>query len=111
MAFETRASDATAPSGFGDLSAFLLTETRLWRSFGIDLPLRLAAGILTFGSRRLQAQADHLAALGRCGSPAELLKEQSGFLTQALTDYQREAAVLSQNVVDTAVPLGIARAA
>ncbi len=68
------------------------------------LPLRLTAEILTFGSRRLQAQAEHVAALGRCGSPAETIKLQTDFLLKTFTDYQREADTLSGDVVDVAVP-------
>ncbi len=86
------------------MAALPTTESKLWRSFGIDLPLRLAAEILTFGSRRLQAQAEHVAALGRCGSPAETIELQTDFLMKTFTDYQREADALSRDVVDIAVP-------
>lgn len=99
-------SETPPVSGFGDMSALPTMESKLWRSFGIDLPLRLAAEILTFGSRRLQAQAEHVAALGRCGSPAETIELQTDFLMKTFTDYQREADALSRDVVDLAVPGG-----
>ncbi len=104
MASRTMGSETPRFAGFGDMSALLTTESKLWRSLGVDLPLRLTAEILSFGSRRLQAQAEHVAALGRCGSPAETLKLQADFVMKTLTDYQREADTLSRDVVDTAVP-------
>ncbi len=104
MTSRTTGSEAPPVSGFGDVSALLTTESKLWRSLGVDLPLRLTAEILTFGSRRLQAQAEHVAALGRCGSPAETIKLQTDFLMKTFTDYQREADALSRDVVDLAVP-------
>ncbi len=104
MTSRTTGSETPRVSGFGDMTALLTTESKLWRSFGVDLPLRLTAEILTFGSRRLQAQAEHVAALGRCGSPAETIKLQTDFLMKTFTDYQREADTLSRDVVDVAVP-------
>ncbi|UHC17092.1 phasin family protein [Methylobacterium currus] len=110
MHSRTTGTETPRTSGFGDMSTLLTTETKLWRSFGVDLPLRLAAEILSFGSRRLQAQAEHVAALGRCGSPTETLKLQADFVMKTLTDYQREADTLSRDVVDVAVP-GFGKAA
>ncbi|SEP50349.1 hypothetical protein SAMN04487843_13629 [Methylobacterium sp. ap11] len=66
--------------------------------------MRRTAEILTFGSRRLQAQAEHVAALGRCGSPAETINLQTDFLMKTFTDYQREGDTLSRDVVDVAMP-------
>ena len=104
MNSRTTGSETPRVSGFGDMSALLTAESKLWRSFGVDLPLRLTAEILSFGSRRMQAQAEHVAALGRCGSPAETIKLQSDFVMKILTDYQREADTLSRDVVDAAMP-------
>ncbi|GJD99232.1 phasin family protein [Methylobacterium isbiliense] len=102
MAFETR-SGKDAGTAF-DISSILASETALWKSFGFDLPLRVTAELLSFGSRRLEAQAEHVRALGRCGSPAEVMKSQTAFLTRAIADYQREAETLSRDLADAAPP-------
>ncbi|MFH6783296.1 MULTISPECIES: phasin family protein [Methylobacterium] len=104
MPSRTTGSETSRFAGFGDMSALLTTESKLWRSLGVDLPLRLTAEILSFGSRRLQAQAEHVAALGRCGSPVETIKLQTDFLMKTFTDYQHEADTLSRDMVDAAAP-------
>ncbi|ACL60228.1 phasin family protein [Methylobacterium nodulans] len=79
-------------------------DPRMWRSFGVDLPLRLTAEILDFAGRRLHAQAEHLQALARCGTPADAFKLQVTFVSHAMSDYQQESGRLSQSVADAASP-------
>jgi hypothetical protein len=75
-----------------------------WRTLAIDLPLRLAAETMRFTGRRLQAQADHLAALARCGSLKDAVELQTTFATKGLSDYRMEATTLSQDVTRAAFP-------
>ncbi|AWN42783.1 hypothetical protein [Methylobacterium durans] len=72
-----------------------------WRAFAVDLPLRLAAETLRFTGHRLQAQADHLAALAGCGSLMDAVELQVAFLTKGVADYQ-EATTLSHDVTEMA---------
>jgi hypothetical protein len=71
-----------------------------WCTLAVDLPLRIAAETLRFTSRRLQAQADHFAALGGCGSLKAAVALQTTFLTQGVAAYQAEAITLSQEVAE-----------
>lgn len=73
-----------------------------WRTFAVDLPLRLAAETMRFTGRRLQAQADHLVELARCGSLNEAVELQTAFVTKGLTDYRQEATTLSRDVTESA---------
>lgn len=70
----------------------------------VGLPLRLAAETARFTGRRLQAQADHLAALARCGSLKDAVAIQTAFVTKGMSEYRDEAATLSQSVTETTFP-------
>lgn len=65
----------------------------------------------TFTGCRLQAQADHLAALTRCGSLKDAFELQTAFLTRSMADYQAEARTLSHEVVEAASAEGVSKAA
>lgn len=69
----------------------------LWRSLA-HLPLTFTAEAMRFTSRRIQAQADHLAALDGCDPIDDVMKLQSGFFSQVASDYQAEAAIMSRDV-------------
>src|SRR4051794_38387794 len=86
----------------GDPTVALGAGLTTWRTLAVDLPLRLAAETMRFTGRRLQAQADHLAGLVRCGSLNEAVELQTAFVTKGLTDYQKEATTLSHDVTETA---------
>lgn len=73
-----------------------------WRTLAVDVPLRLAAETMCFAGRRLQAQADHLVGLARCGSLQEVVALQAAFVTRGLTDDRQEATTLSHDVTETA---------
>lgn len=75
-----------------------------WHTITVGLPLRLAAETVRFTGRRLQAQADHLAALARCGSLKEAAALQTAFVTKGVSDYRDETATLSQNVTEMTFP-------
>ncbi|MET0367667.1 MAG: phasin family protein [Methylobacterium sp.] len=75
-----------------------------WHTVIFGLPLRLAAETVRFTGRRLQAQADHLAALAQCGSLKDAVSLQTAFVTKGVSDYRDEAATLSQNVTETTFP-------
>jgi hypothetical protein len=49
---------------------------------------------MDFAARRLKADLDAAAALGRCAKPAEVAALGQAFCTQALTDYAHEAGEL-----------------
>ncbi|ACA20013.1 hypothetical protein M446_5724 [Methylobacterium sp. 4-46] len=104
MASETNRGETSRAFGAGDPWSGLIPDAALWTSFGVDLPFRLSAEILSFAARRLQAQSEHVAAIGRCKSPVEALKLQLAFVTRAVSEYQREAGTLSQDVADSARP-------
>lgn len=72
----------------------------IWRAFAVDMPLRVAAETMRFTSRRLQARADHLAALAGCGSLKDAFELQDAFVTQGLAEYQAEAAWLSHEFTE-----------
>ena len=74
-----------------------------WRAFAVDLPLRLAAEALRFTSHRLQAQADHLAALAGCGSLKDAVELQATFLSKGVADYQEEATTLTHDITEVAL--------
>lgn len=80
----------------------LQTSIGIWRAFAIDLPLRVAAETMRFTSRRLQARADHLAALAACGSLKDAFELQTAFATKSMGEYQAEAAMLSHEVTEAA---------
>ncbi|ACL57312.1 phasin family protein [Methylobacterium nodulans] len=111
MTVEQKSRENFQAFGLNDPLRGPFFDAKVWRPYGIDLPLRLTAELLTFASRRLQAQAEHVEALGRCNSPAEALKLQMAFLTRALSEYQSEVGTLSQDVADTAYPRPAAKAA
>ncbi|MGU3340713.1 phasin family protein [Methylobacterium mesophilicum] len=95
----THHQDAQVPVGPSEsLAAGLAT----WRALAVDLPLRLAAETMRFTGRRIQARADHLAALAACGSFKDAVALQAAFLTTGVSDYQQEATTLSQDVTETA---------
>ena len=73
-----------------------------WRAFAIDMPLRIAAETMRFTSRRLQARADHVAALAGCGSLKDAFELQATFVTESLAAYQAEATTLSHEVTRAA---------
>jgi hypothetical protein len=75
-----------------------------WQSFAFGLPLRLAAETMRFTGQRLQAQANHFAALARCGSLKDAVELQTTFLAKSVSDYRTEATTLSQNVNEAAFP-------
>lgn len=72
-----------------------------WRMLTIDLPLRVAAETMRFTGRRFQAQADHYAALAKCGTLQGALALNAEFLTKGVSDYQKEATSLSQDVTES----------
>ncbi|WP_336491893.1 phasin family protein [Methylobacterium nigriterrae] len=82
-------------------SAALLVSLETWRAVALDLPLRLSAEMMCFASRRLEAQAEHLSALGRCGSVKDAVDLQSASLSRAGSDYKAETTTLSQDVQET----------
>lgn len=88
-----------APSSAAETLGIGLTT---WHAFTVDLPLRLTAETMRFASRRLQAQAEHLAALTRCGSLMDLVELQTTFVTQGVSDYRDEATTLSHDLQETA---------
>lgn len=68
-----------------------------FRATAVELPLTLFAESLRFMGHRMQAQAEHLSAIARCRTPAEILEAQSSFTQTAVSEYRSEAdAVLSQ---------------
>ncbi len=73
-----------------------------WHGIAVDLPLRLAAETIRFASRRLQAQAEHLTALARCGSLKDAVALQTTFMTTSVSDYGKEATTLSHDVTEAA---------
>jgi hypothetical protein len=87
------ATDSTAP---------LAASLTVWHALVIDLPLRLAAEAMRFTGRRLQAQAEHLTALARCGSLEDAVTLQTTFVTKGVSDYRSEASSLSHEVAQTA---------
>ncbi|SEG53275.1 Phasin protein [Methylobacterium sp. 190mf] len=80
----------------------LKTSIGIWRAFAVDLPLRVAAETMRFTSRRLQARADHLAALAACASLKDALDLQTAFVAKSMAEYQAEAATLSHEVTEAA---------
>lgn len=89
---------ASAPA---DPTETIKTGIGIWRAIAVDLPLRLAAETLRFTGHRLQAQADHLAALAESGSLKDAVELQAAFLTKGVADYQ-EATTLSHDVTKMA---------
>ncbi|MGH1570399.1 phasin family protein [Methylobacterium sp. P31] len=75
-----------------------------WQAIAVGLPLRIAAETIRFTGHRLQAQADHLAALARCSSLKDAVELQTTFLTKSVSDYRAEATTLSQDVNAAAFP-------
>ncbi len=98
------AHHATNASGLAhaDPADTLVTGLSTWRALVIDLPLRITAETMRFTSRRLQAQADHLAALTRCGSLESAVALQAEFVTKGVSEYQKEATSLSHDVTEVA---------
>lgn len=90
--------DRISESPADTLAAGLTT----WRTLAIDLPLRLSAETLRFTGRRLQAQADHLAALAGCASFKDAVELQAAFLTEGVSDYRKEATTLAHDVTEVA---------
>ncbi len=88
-----------APSGAAETLGAGLTT---WHAFAVELPLRLTAETMRFASRRLQAQAEHLSALTRCGSLMDLVELQTAFVTKGVSDYRHEATTLSHDVQEKA---------
>lgn len=113
MASETvtplQAPSSTDP--MESIKAGLGTGFGAWRAFAVDLPLRIATETVRFTGCRLQAQADHLAALTRCGSLKDAFELQTAFLTRSIADYQAEARTLSHEVVEAASAEGVSKAA
>jgi len=85
-----------------DTVGALEASIAMWRGLAVDLPLRVAAEAMRFTSRRLQAQADHLAAMARCGSLKAVVELHATFLSEGVADYQAEATTLSRDVADAA---------
>ncbi|MDP4003327.1 phasin family protein [Methylobacterium sp. NEAU K] len=75
-----------------------------WQTVAFGLPMRLAAETLRFTGRRLQAQADHLAALARCGSIQKAVELQTTFVADGVSDYREEATTLSRDMTRSAFP-------
>lgn len=73
-----------------------------WRTFAVDLPLHLAAETIRFTGHRLQAQADHLAALASCRTLQAAVELQASFLTKSVADYQTEVKTLSHDAAEVA---------
>jgi Phasin protein len=87
-----------------DATNVLSSGLSAWRTYVLDLPMTLTAEAMRFASRRLEAQAEHLCALGRCASVTEAAKLQTDFLSRAATAYQDEAKVVSQDVENIVRP-------
>ncbi|KQQ21409.1 hypothetical protein ASF53_23530 [Methylobacterium sp. Leaf123] len=85
-----------------DAAEVIKTGIGTWRIFAVDLPLRLAAETIRFTGHRLQAQADHLAALALCRSLQAAVELQASFLTESVADYQTEAKTLSHDAAEVA---------
>lgn len=85
-----------------DPAEAIATGLGTWRALTIDLPLRLASESMRFTSRRLQAQADHLAALAGCGSLEGAFALNAEFLSKGVSDYKNEANTLSHDVAEAA---------
>ncbi|WP_336489545.1 phasin family protein [Methylobacterium nigriterrae] len=88
------------PSPLTDPAEVIKTGIGTWRVFAIDLPLRIAAETMRFTGYRIQAQAEHLAALAGCGSLQAAVELQAAFLTKGVADYQTEATTLSHDVTE-----------
>ncbi|KQT53359.1 hypothetical protein ASG52_04330 [Methylobacterium sp. Leaf456] len=88
-----------APSGAAEALGTGLTT---WHALAVELPLRLTAETMRFASRRLQAQAEHMSALTRCGSLMGLVELQTAFVTKGVSDDRQEATTLSHDVQETA---------
>ena len=86
-----------------DATAATRADIGAWRSFAVDLPLTVGAEMMHFASRRLQAQAEHLTALGRCGSLSEAFDLQTSFLGKVVSDYQKEVTHLTRDVKKAAL--------
>ena len=69
-----------------------------WRAIAVDLPLTLTSDMMRFISRRMQAQAEHLAAVGRCRNVPEIIDVQSGFVSRAMLDYKHGTSVIADDV-------------
>ncbi|MGY2052616.1 phasin family protein [Methylobacterium sp. JK268] len=118
MAFEQTSTDTAQgtsqgpnPASAAKAAQGLFDGAQAWKAFGFDLPMRLSAEMLAFAGRRLQAQAEHVAALGRCTTAVEAVKLQTAFAARTLAEYQREAGTLSQGLVETAAPHSVPKAA
>ncbi|WP_289015925.1 phasin family protein [uncultured Methylobacterium sp.] len=85
-----------------DPAEVIKTGIATWRAFAFDLPRRIAAETMRFAGHRLQAQADHLAALAGCGSLKDAVELQTGFLTKGVADYQTEATTRSHDFTEAA---------
>lgn len=83
-----------------DSTAPLAAGLTVWYAPTIDLPLRLAAEAMRFAGQRLQAQAEHLTALARCGSLKDAVTLQTSFVTKGGSDYRSEASALSRDVAE-----------
>jgi len=65
------------------------------------LPVTLTTEMFRFAGQRLQADADHIAALYECRSIESYAEAQSKFVAQALSDYQNEAQTLLLDIQNT----------
>ena len=101
-AFRTHAAPDPHAQAPKDPAEAIGAGINTWRAFTLGLPLRLAAETIRFTSRRLQAQADHLAALAGCSSLNDALNVQTAFVTKGMADCRKEATTLSHDVTETA---------
>ncbi|MBX9933505.1 MAG: phasin family protein [Methylobacterium sp.] len=72
-----------------------------WHTVMLDFPLRLAAETMRFTSRRLKAQADHLAALVQCRSFKDAVGLQTTFVVEGASDYRAEAFAVTLDLAET----------
>lgn len=97
----TTVADLNTRTGAADPGDALRTGMAAWRSLAVELPVTLLTESMRFAGTRLQAQAEHMKALGRCATMDEALKLQSSFVAKAVSDYHDEAATVSRDLQDS----------
>lgn len=91
-----------APSAASMAAPALQAEARLaeqvietQRQFS-EMTLALANEVMGFAARRMQAQADFMTQLSRCGDAADMLDVQLRFVAATTSDYASEMTTLAK---------------
>jgi hypothetical protein len=94
-------TDTTTASPAGEAMARIASANQTMFAAAGRATARSAQGMIAaqkrlmdFAARRLRADLETAAALGRCAKPAEVAALSQAFCTQALTDYANEAGEL-----------------